>query len=165
MGYIGKDVSEEKGGHMSLRTIKIRLLNADDFDSVVGIDEKVLKRTRLEYYELKFDKLFRSQDFLPISLVAEKEDGTVVGFVLGELFMSEDGAFPEETTLDTIVVDPDYQHMGIGEQLMNEFIDHLRKVGVRKINTLVNPNDTQLMNFFLSNKFSPTKNISLARSL
>lgn len=150
---------------MSLRTIKIRLLKEDDFDPVVGIDERVLKKSRLEYYELKFEKLFRSQDFLPVSLVAEKEDGTVVGFVMGELFMSEDGSFPEETTLDTIVVDPDYQHKGIGEQLMNEFIDHLRKVGVQKINSLVNPNDIQLMHFFLSNKFIPTKNISLARSL
>ena len=39
---------------MNESTIKIRLMKADDFDAVVGIDEKVLKASRPEYYELKF---------------------------------------------------------------------------------------------------------------
>jgi hypothetical protein len=70
---------------MNESTIKIRLMKADDFDTVVGIDKKVLKASRPEYYEQKFEKLFKSKDYLPVSLVAEKEDGTVVGFVMGEL--------------------------------------------------------------------------------
>ncbi|MEA3232824.1 MAG: N-acetyltransferase, partial [Thermodesulfobacteriota bacterium] len=89
---------------MNTSTIKIRLMKADDFDAVVGIDEKVLKASRPEYYELKFDKLFKSEDYLPTSLVAEEENGTVVGFVMGELFMGEYGIFQEEATLDTIGV-------------------------------------------------------------
>jgi predicted N-acetyltransferase YhbS len=150
---------------MNESTIKIRLMKADDFDAVVGIDEKVLKASRPEYYEMKFEKLFRSKDYLPASLVAEEEDGTVVGFVMGEIYMGEYGIFQEEATLDTIGVDPDYQHKGIGEQLINEFIDHLRKVGVQKINTLVGWNDTKLINFFSANQFSPSKTINLERSL
>jgi len=54
----------------------------------VGIDEKVLKAPRPEYYEMKFEKLFQSKDYLPVSLVAEEENGTVVGFVIGEIYMS-----------------------------------------------------------------------------
>ena len=150
---------------MSERTIKIRLMQVDDFDAVVGIDAKVLKASRPEYYEMKFEKLFNSKDYLPASLVAEGEDGTVVGFVMGELFMGEYGIFQEEATLDTIGVDPQYQHQGIGEQLMNEFMDHLRKVGVRKINTLVDWNDSKLIHFFSANQFSPSKTINLERIL
>ena len=71
---------------MNEGTIKIRLMQADDFDAVVGIDEKVLKASRPEYYEMKFEKLFHSKDYVPASLVAQQEDGTVVGFVMGELF-------------------------------------------------------------------------------
>jgi GNAT superfamily N-acetyltransferase len=112
-------------------------MKADDFEAVVGIDEKVLNTTRPEYYEMKFEKLFETKDYLPASLVAEKDDGTVVGFVMGETYMGEFGIFQDEASLDTIGVDPDYQHQGIGEQLMNEFMDHMRKLGVRKINTLV----------------------------
>jgi ribosomal protein S18 acetylase RimI-like enzyme len=149
---------------MKESTIKTRLMKAEDFDAVVGIDGKVLEASRPEYYEMKFEKLFRSRDYLPVSLVAE-EDGKVVGFVMGEIYMGEYGIFQEEATLDTIGVDPDYQHKGIGEQLINEFMDHLRKVGVQKINTLVAWNDSKLIHFFSANQFSPSKTINLERNL
>jgi predicted N-acetyltransferase YhbS len=146
-------------------TVKIRLMKAGDFDAVVGIDEKVLGTSRPEYYEMKFGKLFKSKDYLPASLVAEKDDGTVVGFVMGEVYMGEYGIFQEVATLDTIGVDPDCQKMGVGERLINEFMDHLRKLGVKKINTLVNWNQSKLIHFFSANRFSPSKTINLERSL
>ena len=149
---------------MNGSTIKIRLMKADDFGAVVGIDEKVLKVPRPEYYEVKFEKLLRSKDYLPVSLVAEDEAGTVVGFIMGELYMGEYGISQEEATLDTIGVDPSSQHKGIGEQLINEFVDHLRNVGVRKINTLVAWNDSKLIHFFSANHFSPSKTINLERN-
>jgi len=150
---------------MNESTIKIRLMKADDFAAVVAIDEKILKASRPEYYEVKFEKLFESRDYLPTSLVAEEEDGTVVGFVMGELYMGEYGIFQEEASLDTIGVDPDYMHKGIGEQLINEFMDHLRTVGVKKINTLIDWNDSKLIHFFSANQFSPSKTINLERRL
>jgi ribosomal protein S18 acetylase RimI-like enzyme len=150
---------------MNDSSIRIRLMKAEDFDAAVAIDEKVLKAARPEYYEMKFEKLFQSKDYVPASLVAETENGTVVGFVMGELFMGEYGIFRESATLDTIGVDPDYQHRGIGEQLMNEFMDHLRKLGVQKINTLVDWNDSRLIHFFSANRFSPSKTINLERNL
>jgi ribosomal protein S18 acetylase RimI-like enzyme len=139
-------------------------MKAGDFDAVVGIDEKVLKAARPEYYELKFEKLFESKDYLPTSLVAE-EDGTVVGFVMGELFMGEYGIFEKEASLDTIGVDPGYQHKGIGKQLIDEFLDHLGEIGVKKVNTLVDWDDSGLMQFFRANRFSPSKTINLERSV
>jgi predicted N-acetyltransferase YhbS len=146
-------------------TIKIRLMKADDFDAVLGIDKKVLKTSRLEYYEMKFERLFKSKEYLPTSLVAEDNDGTVVGFIMGELYMGEFGIFQQNATLDTIGVDPDYQHKGIGEQLINEFIDHLKSLGVQKMNTLVDRNDSKLTHFFRANQFSPSQTINLERSL
>jgi hypothetical protein len=59
---------------MNARTLKIRLMQADDFDPVVGIDAKVLKASRPEYYKLKFEKLFQSKDYLLASLVAEESE-------------------------------------------------------------------------------------------
>ena len=158
-------VSYEKGGPMDKSTIKIRLMKEGDFDAVVRIDEKVLKASRPEYYEMKFEKLFKSKDYLPTSLVAEEEDGAVVGFVMGVLYMGEYGIFQEEATLDTIGVDPQHQHKGIGKLLINEFMDHLKTLGVQKINTLVDWNDSKLIQFFSANQFSPSKSINLDRSL
>lgn len=158
-------MSNVKGSPMNKSTIRIRLMKADDFDAVVGIDEKVLKVSRPDYYKLKFEKLFDSKDYLPTSLVAEEEDGTLVGFVMGELYMGEYGIFQEEASLDTIGVDPHYQHKGIGEQLINEFMDHLKQIGVQKVNTLVDWNDSKLIQFFSANQFSPSKTINLERRL
>jgi ribosomal protein S18 acetylase RimI-like enzyme len=150
---------------MNQSNIKIRLMKADDFDAVVGIDEKVLAASRLEYYKMKFEKLFKSKDYLPTSLVAEEVDGTVVGFVMGALYMGEYGIFKEEASLDTIGVDPSFQQKGIGEQLINEFMDHLRELGVRKVNTLVDWNDSRLIQFFSANRFTPSKTINLERRI
>ena len=151
---------------MNTGGITIRLMKPEDFDAVVAIDEQVLNVSRPEYYELKFEKLFTSREYLPTSLVAERSDGTVVGFVMGELYMGEYGIAREGATLDTIGVDPDCQQKGIGEQLMNEFMDHLRDLGVQKVNTLVDRNDSVLMRFFSTNQFSPSKTIiNLERDL
>jgi predicted N-acetyltransferase YhbS len=156
---------KEKGGPMNKSTIKIRLMKADDFDAVVGIDEKVLKTSRPGYYEVKFERLFKSKEYLPTSLVAEEEDGTVVGFVMGELYIGEFGILQEQATLDTIGVDPSGRHKGIGAQLINEFMDHLRSLGVQKVNTLVDRKDSRLTHFLSANQFSPSNTINLERNL
>ncbi|MDO9580471.1 MAG: GNAT family N-acetyltransferase [Bacteroidales bacterium] len=150
---------------MKKNTIKIRLMKVDDFNAIVQIDQKVLKASRSEYYRLKFETFVQSTDFLPTSLVAEENDGTVVGFIMGQLYIGEYGITQKKATLDTIGVDPDYQHKGIGEQLINEFMDHLRTLGVQKIDTLVDENDSKLTRFFSANQFSPSKTINLERSL
>lgn len=150
---------------MNQDAIHTRLMRAEDFDAVVEIDRKILREARPQYYELKFDKLFKSKDYVPASLVAVNENGAVVGFVMGELFLGEYGILQEEATLDTIGVDPDFQHQGIGERLMYEFMEHMRNLGVEKINTLVHWNDSNLIRFFSANSFSPSKTINLERVL
>ena len=149
---------------MNKSTFKIRLMQVDDFAAVTRIDEKVLQAARPEYYTLKFEELVQSTDRLPTSLVAVADDGTVVGFIMGELFIGEYG-ISQEATLDTIGVDPDYQHQGVGKQLLKEYMDHLKALGARKINTLVDSNDSIMMHFFKANQFGPSKTINLERSL
>jgi ribosomal protein S18 acetylase RimI-like enzyme len=149
---------------MKADTVKIRLMRVADFNAVVRIDEKVMKTSRAEYYKLKFEELVQSTDRLPTSLVAEGEDGTVVGFVMGALFIGEYG-ISRDATLDTIGVDPDYQDKGIGKLLMEEFMDHLKALGVRKVNTLVDSNDSKMSHFFRAHQFSPSQTINLERTL
>ncbi|MBN2402574.1 MAG: GNAT family N-acetyltransferase [Spirochaetes bacterium] len=145
--------------------IKTRLMKANDFEAVVRIDEKILKVSRRQAYKLKFEKLVTAKDNVPTSLVAEDENGTVVGFVMGELFIGEYGDLQERAALDTIGVDPDYRHKGIGKQLIKEYFDHLKTLGVRRLHTLVRWNDAELIRFFGENKFSPSEIINLDRSI
>lgn len=150
---------------MQKDTITYRLMKSEDFEGVVRIDEKVLGFPRRAYYEMKFEKLFGSRDYIPTSIAAVNADGTLVGFVMGELYMGEFGIFQEQCTLDTIGVDPDCRHMGIGERLMNEFVDHLKTLEVKKMFTLVGWDDEKLMHFFKKNHFAPSKVINLEREL
>jgi len=149
---------------MTQETITIRLMTANDLDAVLGIDEKILKSSRPEYYQLKFERLFASSDYLPTSFVAE-DDGVVVGFLMGELYMGEFGIFQEVASLDTIGVDPSYQQKGIGKKLMDEFIGHLQQTGVTKINTLVDWDDSRLIQYFSANGFSLSRTINLERNI
>lgn len=150
---------------MSATPVKVRLMFPDDFEAVVGIDAKILGAPRPEYYRVKFAKIVESSDSLPISLVAEQEDGKVVGFVMGELYMGEYGIFEDQATIDTIGVDPNCHHGGIGRQLIDEFVDHVKRIGVRKISTLVSLDDRNLTKFFGANQFSPSQSINLERTL
>ncbi len=150
---------------MNERAVKIRLLKAEDFDAIVAIDERVLKVRRPEYYKAKFERFVQSRDYVPTSLVAEEADGTVVGFVMGELYVGEYGISDEKATLDTIGVDPAYQHRGLGGRLIREFMDHLKTLGITRVNTLVDWNDAQLLRFFSANKFVPSKTINLERTI
>ena len=130
-----------------------------DFDAVLKIDEKITQVSRREYFEQRFELLFKSGEYLPTSFVAENERGDIVGFIMGVLYIGEFGVTQEGVSLDTVGVDPDYRKQGIGELLMNAFVDHLRDLEVNKINTLVNKNDKQMIRYFNDNQFEPSKNI------
>ncbi len=147
-----------------MSTIKIRLMRAEDFNSVLEIERKVLGVSRPEYYKLKFERLVQSRDYVPTSLIAE-EQGKVIGFIMGELYRGEYGIDQEKASLDTIGVDPEYKRRGVGKQLITEFMGHLRSLGVKKINTLVSWDDSELIRFFSANHFSPSRTINLDRSL
>lgn len=149
---------------MTEDTISTRLMTENDLEAILKIDEKIVKTSRLEYYQLKFERLFSSKDYLPTSFVAE-DNGVVVGFLMGELYMGQFGILQEVASMDTIGIDPAYQHRGIGKKLMDEFVDHLRQIGVNKINTLVDWNDAGLIHFFSANQFSPSRTINLERSI
>ncbi|OQX16711.1 MAG: GNAT family N-acetyltransferase [Desulfobacteraceae bacterium IS3] len=147
-----------------MATITVRPLQQEDFNAVVEIDRKVSKSLRSEYYETKFARVLDEKSRVVTSLVAVA-DGKVVGFVMGELFVGEYGIPETAATLDTLGIDPDWQRKGTGKKLMEEFVSHLRKAGVEKINTLVNWNDWQLIRFFSTNGFEPAKTVNLELTL
>jgi ribosomal protein S18 acetylase RimI-like enzyme len=147
-----------------MSNMNVRLMKPEDFEAVVSIDEKVNKIYRPEYYKLKFEKFVESKDYIPTSLVVEI-DGKVAGFIMGELFIGEYGLSDDRATLDTIGVDPDFQNRGIGKLLIEEYFEHLKTLNVKKVNTLVAWDDTQLIKFFSSNGFKLSDTINLEHNL
>lgn len=125
--------------------IRIRAISYKDLDTIAKIDSKILGKDRAEYWKMKLELAkIRS----PVtSLVAEK-DGMVVGFILGTASGWEYGVPDTIGWIDTIGVDPKYQHQGIAKLLMDEMINNMQKVGVKTIYTLVNWREGSLLQFF-----------------
>ncbi len=149
---------------MSEKTIltgpEVRVMRPDDLEAVVEIDAKVFGQRRPEYYERKIAHALDKTQQLVTSLVIEVE-GEVAGFIMGEVYLGEFG-LPETTaTIDTIGVDPIYQGRGMGAALFEEFVSHLRRVGVQSIITRVNWNDWGLLRFFERVGFSPANIMNL----
>jgi len=139
--------------------IKIRLMVASDLEEVIRIDERVLQAPRREYYEHKFELLFASGEYLPTSLVATDKMEKVVGFIMGEVFHGEFGISNTGAFVDTVGVDPSYQKLGIGKMLMDEFVKHVKELGVKRIHTLVDKTFIGLTKYFASNGFSPSEGV------
>ena len=129
----------------SLENVKIRTLEKDDLDAIVGIDEKVLGENRKNYWERKLELI--NHQSTQVSLVAEVE-GKVVGFILGDISGWEFGVPETIGWIDTVGIDPASQKKGLATALAHELIQNLKGVGVKTIYTLVNWNDWDLLQFF-----------------
>jgi predicted N-acetyltransferase YhbS len=138
-------VSKEGKTMNSLENVKIRPLEQHDIEAIVTIDEKVLGENRKDYWERKLETMNSKSS--QASLVAEVE-GTVVGFILGDISGWEFGVPETIAWIDTIGIDPAYQKKGLARSLAFELIRNLRALGVKTIYTLVNWNDWDLLQFF-----------------
>ena len=143
---------------MAMDAVTIRLMKSDDLAAIVDIDEKVLGKSRPDYWELKLEAVEKRSPIA--SLVAEAE-GKVVGFVIGEASGWEYGVPENIGWIDTIGVDPACQKRGVASMLMKEMIGNLKKVGVNTIYTMVYWKDWDLLRFFSSQGFQRGDMINL----
>ncbi|MGZ3494443.1 MAG: GNAT family N-acetyltransferase [Thermodesulfobacteriota bacterium] len=137
---------------------QIRTLKEDDLNALVGIDEKVLRENRRNYWEGKLELMNKKSS--QVSLVVEM-NGEVVGFILGDISGWEFGVPETIGWIDTIGVDPGYQKRGLARALAYEMIKNLKALGVKTIYTLVSWNDWDLLQFFHAMGFTRGDMINL----
>lgn len=138
----------------------VRVMKREDLGPIIDIDAQVLGKRRPEYYERKMVLALDDTSQLVTSLVAEQE-GQVIGFIMGNVYLGEFGIPESVAVLDTIGVHPEYQGQGLGRTLMEEFVTHARAAGVKAIHTMVNWNDWDLLRFFEAVGFAPAKTVNL----
>lgn len=144
------------------KKVKIRGLTIKDLPSIIEIDRKVLGEPRPEYWKRKIEV----SEFRPplASLVAEI-DGKVIGFILGDVSGWEFGVPDNTGMIETVGVDPAFQRQGIARLLSEELIRSFKLNGVRKINTLVEWNDWDLLQFFYAMGFERGRRVNLEMDL
>ncbi|MGD8546009.1 MAG: GNAT family N-acetyltransferase [Candidatus Bathyarchaeota archaeon] len=155
--------------------LKTRALTENDLDAVVEIDRKVLGKTRREYWKRKIGYA----DIYPRPALVAEMNGKVIGFILGYVSGWEFGVPDTVGWIDTIGVDPDYQHKGIGQRLFRDLVENFKRTGreaqpeaketsiegVNVVYTLVKWNDWNLLRFFHKVGFKKGEMISLELEL
>ena len=143
--------------------LTFRPLTVDDIESIIRIDEQILRRKRSQLFQHQLREQIEKHG--EESLCAVSSDGKLVGYLIAETKVYIYGTDDLSAWIILLGVDPNYQKKGIGKQLINEYMDHLKEVGVKKITTLIDWNYSRMIHFFSANKFSPSKTINLERVL
>ena len=122
---------------------RIRRMAEADVDGIVALDGRISGKDRAPSWPQKAASHLKTC-YRPLCFVAEDED-RIVGFILGDIRGSE-YSLPLSGWLDIMGVDIEYQKMGIGQRLVNAFVDECRRIGV-KARTIIRDDDEQVRRF------------------
>ncbi|MCA1613434.1 MAG: GNAT family N-acetyltransferase [Acidobacteria bacterium] len=141
--------------------VTVRRMTVRDIDEVLRLNERITNREPAAYYASKCaEYVARSPD---TCLVAE-HGGRVVGFALGDVRGWE---FAQKLAgwLEVLGVDPAYQNRGVSRALLDHLFDSFRRAGVSTVNTMVDWNDGDLVDYFRANGFERGDLVNLVRRI
>lgn len=141
--------------------ITVRQMTVRDIDEMMRIDERITGLPHSAYYQSKAAAYIRRA---PESCLVAEDRGRLVGFVLGDVRGWE---FATELSgwLEIIGVDPEYHGRGVSGALMSELFKYFRRAGVRVVNTMVNWNEGELIDYFRANGFDRGEYVNLVKRL
>jgi GNAT superfamily N-acetyltransferase len=141
---------------MGRQAIHIRKLTTDDLEAVTRIDEKITGKDRRDFWAKRLDAYEGIRP--PWACLVAEYDYRVVGFIFGWTSGWEFGIRGEVGWIDIIGVDPVYRGKGIGRALVESFIENAQeRRGIEQIFPLVDPDDSEINQFFTSLGFTPGK--------
>ncbi len=141
----------------------VRPVEASDLDTIVAIDERLTGQTRKDYWRTRLDIAALRPPWM--ASVAEV-DGRLVGFLFGWVGESEFGIGVPTGWIDLIGVDPAYRGRGVGQALVDRFVDAGRELrAVRKVATLIDLGQADVREFFVRQGFGHGPMIQLERTL
>lgn len=150
-------------GPLARDRIPVRSMAEGDLRAVVAIDRRISGRDRLAYFERKLAEALNESD-VRVSLVAEL-DGVAVGFIMARVDFGEFGRVETTAVVDTIGVDPDYQHRGVGCALLSQLLANLGTLRVERLRTEVDWQDRGLLAYLDRSGFRPSQRLCFERIL
>lgn len=136
----------------------VRALEAGDFGDIIRIDRRVSGRRREDYIRELFDEAM-NDSAVRVSLVA-RVDGVAAGFVMARTDFGDYGRAEPVAVLDTIGVDPDYGHRGLGHALLSQLFVNLAALRVERVETMVTRENFELLGFFYDAGFGQSQRLS-----
>jgi ribosomal protein S18 acetylase RimI-like enzyme len=138
--------------------VNIRFLGMDDLEDILRIQQRIVGDHQSENSEklasLKDTTVYHLGHGDPLMNLGAEIDGKLVGFVIGEIRRWEFGRSEMIGWILILGVNPEYQGLGAGRKLGSTLLEHFRKKNVKKIQTLVEWHDGDLISYFKSLGFN-----------
>jgi ribosomal protein S18 acetylase RimI-like enzyme len=138
-------------------------MEPDDLADIVRIDRSITGCDRLGYMKHKLVEAM-NDSAIRVSLTA-RLDGTIAGFVMARVDLGDFGRTEPVAVIDTIGVDPNYAHRGVGHALLSQLFANLGALRIERVETVVAPHDFALLGFLYDVGFTPSQRLPFVRWL
>ncbi|MFX0122688.1 MAG: GNAT family N-acetyltransferase [Candidatus Hodarchaeota archaeon] len=139
--------------------LRFRPLTADDVDTIVEIDEKILRRKRSTLFHTQLKEQIEKHG--EESFGAVTSDGTLIGYLVAETVVYIYGTDDLSAWIILLGVDPNYQDQGVGTALVKRALNYFNQKGIKTIRTICAWNWGDLVEFFSSVGFNLSTYLTL----
>lgn len=141
--------------------VDVRSMTGPDVDAIVRIDRTITGHDRRDYIAAR---LAESLDDAAIRVsLAARCDGAVVGYLMARADLGDYGRTEPVAVVDTLGVDPEYAHRGIGQAMLSQLLANLGALRVERVETVVPRDDLALLGFLQSAGFAPGQRLPFVR--
>jgi len=148
--------------------VRVRRVQAADIPQVIGLDTRVTKLAKAEYWNDVFLRYGKRRPHERFFLVAEhradKTKSRVLGFIIGEIRAWEFGSTPCGWVF-ALSVEPEMRLHNVGYALLEAISREFKKAGVGKMRTMVAREARLPMLFFRSEGMMAGPYIQLEKDL
>jgi len=144
-------------------TADVRSMTAADLAEIVRIDRGITGRDRGAYIGHKLAEAMDDSG-IRVSLCARR-DGAIVGYLMARADLGDFGRTEPVAVIDTIGVDPEYAHHGVGHALMSQLFVNLGALRIERVESVVAPRDLALLGFLYDVGFAPAQRLGFVRRL
>ena len=148
--------------------MRVRRVHAADIPQVIGLDTRVTKLAKTEYWNDIFRRYgkqrLHERFFLVAESRADRADPHVLGFIIGEIRAWEFGSTPCGWVF-ALSVEPDMRLHNVGYAMFEAISNEFKKAGVSKMRTMVARDARLPMLFFRSEGMMAGPYIQLEKDL
>jgi ribosomal protein S18 acetylase RimI-like enzyme len=134
-----------------------------DLPGIVRLDRRRSGRDREQYLKSALQEAM-VDSAVRVSLTA-RIDGMIAGFLMAKVDFGDFGRTEPVAVLDTIGVDPDFAHRGIGRGLLSQLCMDLSALHVDRIESVVDYDDLDLLGFLYAAGFAPSQRLAFVKRL
>ena len=141
----------------------VQSMAPQDLQEIVRIDRARSGRDRSAYMQGKLAEAM-SNSAIRVSLTA-RLDGTIVGYLMARADLGDFGRNEPAAVIDTIGVDPEYEHRGVARAMLSQLFANLGALRVERVETSTAPRDQALLGFLFDAGFVPSQRLAFTRPL